>query len=264
MKRLVLFLFRKRVILGLLLLVVGLGLAVWTVRTLRQEKNSAAWQRIDRFGIQVPLAYSVHGIDVSHHNQKINWQKVRAMRVNERDGRELRLEFVFIKATEGTTLTDRYFRQNWREARTVGLRRGAYHFYLPRRDPEKQARHFIRTVQLQPGDFAPVLDFEVDRGVKPDQLVADLRRWLDLVEEEYGVKPIIYTNSHLYRRYVAGKLDDYPIWLADYSREDLREYRNKPLYLWQHSQSGAVSGIRGRVDFNVFLYSSERMQEICL
>ncbi|WP_266366897.1 glycoside hydrolase family 25 protein [Tellurirhabdus rosea] len=263
MKRIVLFLFRKRKTLVLPLLALAVLTGLWLTFREGQEVK-AQWRLIDRFGIRVPLDYRIHGIDVSHHNKKINWEKVQAMRAEGLDGQDVRLQFVFIKATEGATLVDRHFKQNWREAGKVGLKRGAYHFYHPRRDPEKQARNFIKTVTLESGDFAPVLDFELDRGIPHDKLIADLKTWLDLVEDEYGVKPIIYTNSHFYRMYIAGHLDNYPLWIADYSREHLRDYREKPLYFWQHNKGGAVSGIRGPVDFNVFLYDSARMQEICL
>ena len=46
---------------------------------------------------------TIKGVDVSHHNGVIDWKKIA-----EKDG----MQFVFIKATEGTTVVDGMFSKN--------------------------------------------------------------------------------------------------------------------------------------------------------
>ena len=205
------------------------------------------------------MRYAIHGIDVSRHNDRIDWTKVRQMEANG-----VRLQFVFIKATEGATLTDKQFDKNWREARKTSMRRGAYHFYHPTRDPLKQAANFIKCVTLKPGDLAPVVDFEVVNRQSEKTIVNGLRLWLKTVEDHYQIRPIIYTNGNLYTRYIKGNLDEYPLWIADYSTRHIDRYSTNKLYIWQHSQSGWVQGIKGRVDFNAFVLEENKMREICL
>ncbi|WP_420150902.1 glycoside hydrolase family 25 protein [Spirosoma sp.] len=236
-----------------LLLLIGF----WLIRSRGTEELN--WRFVKAFGIHLPMRYAIHGIDVSRHNDRINWSKVRQM---EADG--VRLQFVFIKATEGATLFDKHFDKNWREAKKSDLRRGAYHFYHPTRDPLKQANNFIKHVHLSTGDFAPVVDFEVTNGQSDETIVNGLKLWLKVVGDYYQIQPIIYTNGNLYRRYIKGNLDEYPLWIADYSTKHLRRYNADKLYLWQHNQNGWVQGIRGQVDFNVFVMKEDRMQEICL
>lgn len=245
------------VVAGVVLLFVTLWLTRSRPRIAR--RNELNWQFVQAFGIRLPMHYGIHGIDVSRHNDRIDWKRVRAM-----EAQGVRLQFVFIKATEGATLVDRHFAHNWREAKKSSLRRGGYHFYHPTRDPLKQAANFIRHVELGPGDFAPVVDFEVTNGQSDKTIIDGLRQWLETVEEHYHTRPIIYTNGNLYRRYIKQHLDDYPLWIADYSAEHLRSYEPKNLYLWQHSQSGWVRGIRGRVDFNVFVMKDDDLRKICL
>ena len=230
-------------------------IGIWAVWS--RQPNEMDWRYVRAFGIQLPMHYAIHGIDVSRHNDRINWARVREM---EAEG--IRLQFVFIKATEGATLSDKHFDKNWREAQKIAIHRGAYHFYHPTRDPLKQATNFINHVTLKSGDFAPVVDFEVINGQSDETIVNGLRLWLETVEEHYQVRPIIYTNGNLYRRYIKGNLDDYPLWIADYSTKHLGSYNADKLYLWQHNQSGWVQGIRGQVDFNVFVMDEERMEEI--
>jgi lysozyme len=239
---------------GLLLL-----LAIITVvRKVRREPEMD-WKPVSAFGIQLPMRYAIHGIDVSRHNDRINWERVRQV---ESDG--IRLQFVFIKATEGATLADRHFERNWDGARKANLRRGAYHFYHPTRDPLKQANNFIRRVELQSGDFAPVVDFEVVNRQSDSTIINGLRLWLETIEEHYHVRPIIYTNGSLYKRYIKGNLDKYPLWIADYSAAHLRTYPSDNLYLWQHNDAGAVRGIRGSVDFNAFVMDDDELSSICM
>ncbi len=245
----------------------GLGIAGFLVlfvlycfvRSCRSDALNLDWRYVNAFGIRLPMRYGIHGIDVSRHNDRVNWARVRQV---EADG--VRLQFVFIKATEGATLADKHFNRNWREAKQSALRRGAYHFYHPTRDPLRQAQNFIRQVELDEGDFAPVVDFEVTNGQSDAVIIDGLRLWLETVEEHYHARPIIYTNGNLYRRYVRGQLDDYPLWIADYSTKHLRDYDPDKLYLWQHNAGGSVKGIRGRVDFNVFVMDENRIGEICL
>lgn len=243
---------------GLLIIAIVLIVAaLWVVRSRQPDKMN--WRFVKAFGIRLPMRYSIHGIDVSRHNARIDWSRVQR---TEADG--VRVQFVFIKATEGATMADKSFDKNWKEAQRVTLHRGAYHFYHPTRDPLKQARNFIRHVTLRPGDFAPVVDFEVVNGQSDKTIVDGLRLWLETTEAHYQVRPIIYTNGNLYRRYIKGNLDDYPLWIADYSTSHPGRYDADKLYFWQHNQRGRLQGIRGQVDFNVFVGDESRMREVCL
>src|SRR5690349_21373676 len=67
----------------------------------------ASFVHYREFGIDVPVNYSIHGIDVSRYQKKISWKDVEEMNVNG-----IRLGFAFIKATEGVESVDDQFRRN--------------------------------------------------------------------------------------------------------------------------------------------------------
>lgn len=214
--------------------------------------------RYPEFGIVIPGGYAVHGIDVSKYQSAIDWEEVKAMQV-----KNIRLQFAFIKATEGTGHTDRHFFRNWEKSRKAGLLRGAYHFFIASRDGREQARHFLRTVDPGPGELPPVLDVEQLNGARPEDLRREALAWLREVEAACGVKPLLYTNVDFYQRYLGAEFDSYPLWVAHYYEpEEPRIGRG--WVFWQHSDRGRVNGIRGEVDFNVFNGDSTDLRRLLL
>ncbi|WP_223708675.1 glycoside hydrolase family 25 protein [Niabella beijingensis] len=235
--------YRWRILLSLLVLVVLIGalfLLDWSRRFEVEVK------RYPEFGIEIPVDYSVHGIDVSRYQKNIDWAEVRAMNIQN-----IRISFAFIKATEGERDLDIQFRRNWKAVRKNGIPGGAYHFFIPSKDPVKQAMNFIRNVALKPGDLPPVLDVEQTNNLSPAEIRARATTWLRLIEQHYGVKPVIYTNADFYEKYLGKSFDEYPLWVAHYYEK--RKPRIKRSWtLWQHNDAGHVNGINANVDFNVF------------
>lgn len=208
------------------------------------------------FGIYLPSGYTIHGIDVSHYQRRINWKMVKAMKKNN-----VSVKFAFIKATESDNRTDGCFSRNWSECKENGITRGAYHFFNPSENSSEQARLFTRTVKLVKGDLPPVLDVEKTKEVSDKELRKKVAIWLKIVEQFYGVKPIIYTYADFYEDHLDGSFNDYPLWIAHYTgNRNPRISRN--WHFWQHHETGRVNGIRGYVDFNVFNGDSSSFQHL--
>ncbi|HBB2806605.1 TPA: glycosyhydrolase, partial [Escherichia coli] len=106
------------------------------------------YRPVKSFAIRIPASYTIHGIDVSRWQERIDWQRVAKMRDNG-----IRLQFAFIKATEGEKLVDPYFSRNWQLSRENGLLRGAYHYFSPSVSASVQARLFLQTVDFSQGGF---------------------------------------------------------------------------------------------------------------
>ncbi len=209
------------------------------------------------YGIRIPKKYSIHGIDVSYYQGKIDWQKVSAM--NE-DGVEI--DFAFIKATEGVLLVDRYFQRNWREAPKAGIFCGAYHFFRPRKSGKWQAKFFLQTVDVEAGDLPPVVDVEELNGVSPAKMRSQLKEYVDHIYNRTGVKPIIYTGLSFYNDYLKGYFNDNPLWIAHYYKPKLKINETTKWHFWQHSDKAHVNGIGYIVDFNVFNGDREALVDL--
>lgn len=218
---------------------------------------TVAWQGI--FGdARYPEGYSIRGIDISHHQGKIDWDALSAAEV---DGERLR--FVFVKATEGANDLDNRFNSNFKQARDNGFVRGAYHFFLPNVSARQQADNFVRRVPLEEGDLPPVLDIESTGKLTPSQLRDSALVWLRLIERRYGAKPILYTYYKFKTEYLGTpEFSKYPYWIAHYYVDTLRY--DGPWKFWQHTDRGRLKGIKGYVDINCYNGSMYDLQQLTL
>ena len=197
------------------------------------------------YGVCMPHGYKVHGIDISHNQGDINWK----MLAQTRQG-QFPVQFIFMKATEGGDYSDKRFVANFDSAKAHGFIRGAYHFYNPKTDVNKQADFFINSVKLEPGDLPPVLDIE-KKGKDIPKLQADLKHWLRRIENHYGVKPIIYASYKFKNRYLNDSVfNSYPYWIAHYYVDSV-QYKGDWKF-WQHTDVGTLPGIKEQVDLNIF------------
>jgi lysozyme len=238
------------------LITIAGALALFTWLWWQQQR--ATFIRYEEIGIPVPAGYGLHGIDVSRYQRRINWKEVKAMNVQG-----LRIDFVFIKATEGINSRDPQFKRNWHQSKEAGLVRGAYHYFIPSLSGKEQAAFFLKQVRMQPGDLPPVLDVEQHNGLPVSVLRQRVQEWLLLVEQGCGVRPLLYTNVHFYEKYLGPDFDKYPLWIAHYLQPSApRTSRN--WVFWQHSEKGRVNGIEGYVDYNVYRSDSASFAQLLL
>ncbi len=185
------------------------------------------------------------GIDVSHYQGNINWKNVS---IDEH------ASFVYIKATESSSLVDNMYNQNLRGARAAGIPVGTYHFFSPTTSAVAQLLNLTRTMpDLHNQDLIPMVDVETRGKVSVPQFRERLRQFLIGMEEKYGVKPIIYTGTNFYNKYLCGYFDEYLYMIAKYA-DELPDLNGNPKFaIWQYSSKGQVAGIRGYVDLSRFV-----------
>lgn len=183
------------------------------------------------------IATHAQGIDVSKYQGKINWEKV---------SKSKKVKFVYIRATEGTTIKDPRYKANIDSARKHNIYVGSYHVYSSKTTAYQQFANFKSVVSKKKQDLIPVLDVE---GYHCGNLnMARVDKLLQLMEKEYGAKPMIYTSEGVYLEHFAGKrYRSYHIFVAKYKGSPSIRYT-----LWQHSKSGRISGISGVVDLDKF------------
>ena len=236
--------------------ILKVGSSAWFwLRHPGEDKN---YRTYESYAIKIPKKHSIHGIDVSYYQGKIDWHKVKTM---DEDG--VKVSFAFIKATEGLLNVDPYFQRNWREAPKSGIKVGAYHFFRPKRAGLWQANFFLQTVSFEKGDLPPVVDIESLDGVSPEKMRKELNAFIIQIETKTNVRPIIYSGLKFYQDYLMGYYDDYPFWVAHYHQPKLK-LASSSWKFWQHSDKARINGINHVVDFNAFNGDSLAFQKMLI
>lgn len=248
---------KVRTLLLRLAIVAGAGLFCYLVYVYFVAPYTSRWQAL--YGSEVyPDGYSIRGIDISHHQGDIDWEKLSKANIGGEP-----VGFIFIKATEGGDHLDENFNDNFYQAREFGIIRGAYHYFKPHVPARKQAAYFLKQVHLEEGDLPPVLDVEEKGDLTVEELREVSLTWLREVEKHYGVPPIIYTNYKFKRDYLnTADFDKYPYWIAHYYVRSL-SYKG-PWKFWQHTDCGRLDGIKEKVDLNIYNGSMYDLHRLCL
>lgn len=203
--------------------------------------------------------YVLDGVDVSHYQGEIDWERLA----------EQGIDFAYIKATEGSRFEDDYFAFNWQQAEEAGLYVGAYHFFSFDSEPQIQAEHFMEVTGEMSGRLVPAVDVEYygdlrKKSPEKDKVVQDLEIFLLILEEQYQVRPVIYTTMPFYDRYLRGNFDSYPLWIRNVYTPPFglgREWQ-----FWQYTDTAVMEGYSGEekyIDRNVF-YGTEKDLETYL
>ena len=183
---------------------------------------------------------STIGVDLSSYQAKVDMNALKAQGI----------AFVYIKATEGSAYQDERFRDNWDHAPEAGLPSGAYHFFSFDSRGATQAENYIQTVgpELR-GRLLPavVVEYYGEKEANPpprEDVVRELTVLLEALEAQYGVKPMIYTRSELYEKYLEGTFDAYPFWISSLYTPLRWNYRGD-WYLWHYLNRGELAGYEG-------------------
>lgn len=204
------------------------------------------------------------GIDVSTFQGSVNWSSVKAAGIT----------FAFAKATEGATFNDSTFVGNQNNGKAAGVYMGAYHFARPgNNSPGTESSHFWNVANdyiVSDGkSFNPVLDFEDFSGhVGATSFTDWANQWCNTIKNNAAatgltVTPVFYTSSCSACNFSTGVASWTP-WLANYNGQDSQTgtpwstctscavWGAGVWSVWQYTSSGAVSGVSGNVDRDVF------------
>ena len=184
--------------------------------------------------------YKVHGLDISHHQEKVNWTLV-----------DKKYKFIILKATEGQNFLDTDFLYNWNNARLNGFVVGAYHFFVMTSSGEAQADFYISKVPDSEKTLPPIIDLEIStKKYKKTDVIEHLRVMVEKLEKHYKKRVIFYVNYNTYNAYIKGEFPENKIWITDYKYFPKIEEDSRWI-IWQVSRRGRIEGIPGFTDKNV-------------
>ena len=183
----------------------------------------------------------IHGLDMSHYQGEVWWERVS-------ENSNHKLNYVYLKATEGGAKIDKKYLENIVAAQRYGMNVGSYHFYRPKVPQVEQLRNFRAQCRPQDQDLIPMVDVETTSGLSSKALRDSLQKFLILMTEEYGVRPLVYTYTNFYNQHLIGAIDDYKLFIAQYTQREPELQDGRDIFAWQYTGKGSINGVNGYVD----------------
>lgn len=193
---------------------------------------------------------NLKGIDISKWQGDItdeDWKKIKKS-----------VDFVIIKAggSDDGYYTDSRFEKNYKGAKAVGLKVGAYYFngksFVTHAEGVKQAEYFASALKGKQFEFPVYCDIEAQspsdkEGVTSAtigfcQKMEELGYWVGVYASDYGFDTLLDYN----------KVKCYAAWVANWSRTPKHDYG-----IHQTTDKGKVDGIQGYVDLDTAVIDYE-------
>lgn len=196
----------------------------------------------------VPLscfASTYQGIDVSDWQGYINYSEVKNSGI----------DVVYIKASQGNSIVDSYFRTNYDNAKANGLKVGLYHFLTARsvEEAQQQAEYFTSVISGTSPDCKLAMDFEVFGDLTNQQINEISFAFLQKVQELTGKEVIVYSDaSNAANTFSSELANTYPLWVAQYGVTTPDTGNWSSYEGFQYSDNGTVPGISGFTDLDTF------------
>lgn len=188
---------------------------------------------------------AVKGIDVSHWQGNIDWDKVKAAGIS----------FAIIKAggSDDGFYTDSKWETNYKGAKANGIAVGAYYFVGPKcvnaAAGKADAERFIQLLKGKQLEYPVFMDNEA-QPVSAKAGITEATIAFGETMEAAGYYVGIYGSAYsgFQDRMDDSKLTAYTHWVAQYASKCT--YSGK-YGIWQYSSKGRVNGISGNVDMDL-------------
>lgn len=149
------------------------------------------------------------GIDVSNWQGYIDYESVKS------EG----IDIVYIKSSQGTNITDPYFRINYDNAKANGLKIGFYHYLTARNtlEAEEEAQYFASVISGTEPDCKLAMDFESFGNLSISEINNISISFLEKLKELTGKEVIVYSDLYNSRNTFGTEIaSKYPLWIAEY------------------------------------------------
>jgi len=191
-----------------------------------------------------------YGIDVSHWQNTIDYNSL----YNSKS-----IDFMIIRAGQGTTIKDRQFERNYAEAKKRGIPIGVYIYATAQNIEETraEANYLVSLLEGKSFELPIYYDVEAQDDLEESTITAMCNEFYRIIKNA-GYKPGIYASKYylMYKINPSKLPSDCSIWIASYGRNDGTIPKDTYKYngkwdIWQYTSTGSVAGILGDVDYDV-------------
>ena len=186
----------------------------------------------------------LRGIDVSHHQGVIDWNKVKSQ-----------IDYAILSIGYGDNISsqdDKQFHRNAKECTKLGIPFGVYIYSYATStvQAKSEADHVLRLLKGYKLDYPVYYDLE-DAGTTgkcSNKLIADMAEVFCNAIEKAGYWAGIYANTSWFNNKLTdSRFNKWVKWVAQYNTTCT--YTDKH-GMWQYASDGRVNGISSNVDMN--------------
>ena len=217
-----------------------------------------AWEKVNGKYMnsigQVIEGATKKGIDVSHHQGTIDWQKVK------NDG----IDFAIIRCGYGgnyTSYDDRQWQRNVSECERLGIPYGVYLYSYSENveDAKSEAAHVLRLLKGHNPTYGVYYDLEDEgtTGLVSNTTIGTIAKTFCDQVSASGYKVGIYASKYWWQSKLTSsvfKNEKWSKWVAQYNTSCTYEGTYD---IWQCTSEGSVNGISGYVDLNFWMSDSD-------
>lgn len=180
-------------------------------------------------------------IDVSKHNARVDWQKVK---------QKTNIAGAIIRCGYGSDYTrqdDEQFKANVEGCIRNNIPFGVYIYSYAKtiEEAKSEAQHTLRLVNPYKGKLSYPIYYDLEQAGTESGAIERANVFGDIIEKA-GFWCGVYASEYWWNHYLKG-LERFTKWVAKYSA-------NKPNVtntdIWQYSDKGTVNGLNGPVDMN--------------
>ena len=186
------------------------------------------------------------GIDISHHQGQIDWERVK----------ESGVDFAIIRcgyAEDKEEYDDRCWEYNSSECERLGIPYGVYLYSYAEnvKDALSEADHVLRLIEGKNPSLPVYYDLEENYMIETGLDFAAVATAFCERIEDAGYSAGVYANLNWWTYYLTDKcFDNWHRWVARWNTES--GYDGK-MAIWQYYNMGIVDGINGDVDMNFLI-----------
>lgn len=222
------------------------------VPAFKREKENIKTRNGLKYYVEDSEIDSLLGIDVSIHQNEIDWEQVKAAGI---DFAMIRLGYRGYGS--GEAQIDENFLKNVQGANAAGINVGVYFFSQAITTDEaiEEAQIVVDNLDGLNITYPVVYDWEIiyDDDARTDNVPVDTLTdccvaFCEAIKSK-GYTPMVYQNKRTTMfKLDLSRLTDYDFWLAEYNDEPTFYY---DFTMWQYTSTGSVPGIEGDVDLNI-------------
>ena len=197
-------------------------------------------------------------MDLSHHNDKVDFEVLKQNNIS----------FAYIKSTEGTSLVDKNYKRNVKQAREQHIVSGAYHFYIFSLSGYEQAVHFLQNSEFKTGDLMPALDIEtsennpyVQDSAYLQRLTSEIKIFNNEVYKHLGKQPVIYCNMEMYQLVIKDNFSENMLWIVDINNEPDSEIVKWSLWQYTHNKEIVKNQ---KFSLNKFRFNRKKFEQLLI